>query len=115
MSKGWAYLFVIMSFGGLNFSEKCPGHRTYPYLSASGDTFQGGRFSDVVPDLLTCIHPELTRPDVAIELELPRELPPMRTDRVQLQQVLLNFQLFCPRQAKANGRIGIIGSIIEPP
>jgi len=48
-------------------------------------------FTDVVADVLTCIHHELTRRHVEIELDLSRELPPVLADRVQLQQVLLNL------------------------
>ena len=48
-------------------------------------------FTDVVTDVLTLIHHELTRHHVEIELELTRELPPVLADRVQLQQVLLNL------------------------
>ena len=48
-------------------------------------------FTDVVTDVLTLIHHELTRRQVEIELELSRELPPVQADRVQLQQVLLNL------------------------
>jgi C4-dicarboxylate-specific signal transduction histidine kinase len=48
-------------------------------------------FTDVVADVLTCIHHELTRRHVEIELDLSRELPPVLADRVQLQQVLLKL------------------------
>ena len=48
-------------------------------------------FREVVTDVLTLIHHELTRRHVEIELELSRELPPVQADRVQLQQVLLNL------------------------
>jgi PAS domain S-box-containing protein len=48
-------------------------------------------FADVVTDVLTLIHPELTRRQVETELELGRELPPVLADRVQVQQVLLNL------------------------
>jgi PAS domain S-box-containing protein len=48
-------------------------------------------FKDVVADVLTCIHHELTRRHVEIEFDLSRELPPVLADRVQLQQVLLNL------------------------
>jgi C4-dicarboxylate-specific signal transduction histidine kinase len=48
-------------------------------------------FADVVTDVLTLIHPELTRRQVETELELWRELPPVLADRVQVQQVLLNL------------------------
>ena len=48
-------------------------------------------FTDIVTDVLTLIHHELTRRHVEIELELSRELPPVQADRVQLQQVLLNL------------------------
>jgi C4-dicarboxylate-specific signal transduction histidine kinase len=48
-------------------------------------------FTDVVTDVLTLIHHELTRRQVETELELWRELPPVLADRVQVQQVLLNL------------------------
>ena len=48
-------------------------------------------FRDVVIDVLTLVHHELTRRHVEIELELSRELPPILADRVQVQQVLLNL------------------------
>jgi C4-dicarboxylate-specific signal transduction histidine kinase len=48
-------------------------------------------FTDVVTDVLTLIHHELTRRKVETELELWRELPPVLADRVQVQQVLLNL------------------------
>src|SRR6202035_4919170 len=46
---------------------------------------------DVVTDVLTLIHHELTRRHVAIHPELTKDLPPILGDRVQLQQVLLNL------------------------
>jgi C4-dicarboxylate-specific signal transduction histidine kinase len=48
-------------------------------------------FTDVVTDVLTLIHHELTRRQVETELELWKELPPVLADRVQVQQVLLNL------------------------
>jgi signal transduction histidine kinase len=46
---------------------------------------------DVVTDVVTLIHHELTRRHVAIHTELSKDLPPVLGDRVQLQQVLLNL------------------------
>jgi len=46
---------------------------------------------DVVADVLTLIHHELTRRHVSIQTELPKDLPSILGDRVQLQQVLLNL------------------------
>jgi C4-dicarboxylate-specific signal transduction histidine kinase len=46
---------------------------------------------DVITDALTLIHHELTRRSVAVQSELPKDLPPVLGDRVQLQQVLLNL------------------------
>jgi PAS domain S-box-containing protein len=46
---------------------------------------------DVVTDVLTLIHHELTRRHVAIHRELTKDLPPILGDRIQLQQVLLNL------------------------
>ena len=46
---------------------------------------------DVISDALTLIHHELSRRNVAVHSELPKDLPPVLGDRVQLQQVLLNL------------------------
>ena len=46
---------------------------------------------DVITDALTLIHYELIRRNVAVQSELPKDLPPVLGDRVQLQQVLLNL------------------------
>jgi PAS domain S-box-containing protein len=46
---------------------------------------------DVVADVLTLIHHELTRRHVAVRTEVPKDLPPILGDRIQLQQVLLNL------------------------
>src|ERR1700756_3009858 len=46
---------------------------------------------DVVTDVLTLIHYELTRRHVAIHAEPSKDLPPILADRIQLQQVLLNL------------------------
>jgi PAS domain S-box-containing protein len=46
---------------------------------------------DVVTDVLTLIHHELTRRQVTIHTELSKDLPPVLGDRVPLQQVLLNL------------------------
>jgi PAS domain S-box-containing protein len=46
---------------------------------------------DVVTDVLTLTHHELARRHVAIQSELPKDLPPILGDRIQLQQVLLNL------------------------
>jgi PAS domain S-box-containing protein len=48
-------------------------------------------FADVVTDVLTLIHHDLSRRNVEIELELSGKLSPVLGDRVQLQQVLLNL------------------------
>jgi predicted ATPase/signal transduction histidine kinase len=49
------------------------------------------RVEDVVSDVLTLTHHELSRRQVAIQTELPKDLPSILGDRVQLQQVLLNL------------------------
>jgi len=49
------------------------------------------RVEDVVNDVLTLTHHELTRRHVAIHTELAKDLLPILGDRVQLQQVLLNL------------------------
>jgi len=46
---------------------------------------------DVVSEVLSLIHHELTRRHVTIQCELAKDLPPVLGDRVQLQQVLLNL------------------------
>jgi two-component system, LuxR family, sensor kinase FixL len=46
---------------------------------------------DVVTDVLTLIHDELTKRHAAILTELSKDLPSVLGDRVQLQQVLLNL------------------------
>jgi PAS domain S-box-containing protein len=46
---------------------------------------------EVVTDVLTLIHQELSRRHVAGHTELSKDLPPVLGDRVQLQQVLLNL------------------------
>jgi C4-dicarboxylate-specific signal transduction histidine kinase len=46
---------------------------------------------EVVTDVSTLIHHELTRRHVAIHTELSKDLPAILGDRVQLQQVLLNL------------------------
>jgi PAS domain S-box-containing protein len=49
------------------------------------------RVEDVVSDVLTLTHHELTRRHVAIRTKLSKDLPPILGDRIQLQQVLLNL------------------------
>ena len=49
------------------------------------------RVEDVVSDVLTLTHHELSRRQVAIQTELPKDLPSILGDRIQLQQVLLNL------------------------
>jgi PAS domain S-box-containing protein len=46
---------------------------------------------EVVTEVLSLIHHELTRRHVTIQSELSKDLPPVLGDRVQLQQVLLNL------------------------
>jgi PAS domain S-box-containing protein len=46
---------------------------------------------DVITDALTLVHHELTRRNVSVQFELPKDLPPVLGDRIQLQQVLLNL------------------------
>jgi len=46
---------------------------------------------EVVIEVLSLIHHELTRRHVTIQSELSKDLPPVLGDRVQLQQVLLNL------------------------
>ena len=49
------------------------------------------RLEELVSDVLTLIHHELTRRQVTVQTELPKSLLPILGDRVQLQQVLLNL------------------------
>jgi PAS domain S-box-containing protein len=49
------------------------------------------QLEEVVTDILSLIHHELTRRQITIHTELPKDLPPVLGDRVQLQQVLLNL------------------------
>ena len=49
------------------------------------------RLEELVTDVLTLIHHELTRRQVTVQTELPKSLLPILGDRVQLQQVLLNL------------------------
>jgi C4-dicarboxylate-specific signal transduction histidine kinase len=46
---------------------------------------------DVVSEVLSLIHHELTKRHVIIQCELAKDLPPVLGDRVQLEQVLLNL------------------------
>jgi PAS domain S-box-containing protein len=46
---------------------------------------------ELVIDALSLIHHELTRRQVTIHTELPKDLPAVLGDRIQLQQVLLNL------------------------
>jgi PAS domain S-box-containing protein len=46
---------------------------------------------ELVTEVLSLIRHELTRRHVTIRSELPKDLPPVLGDRVQLQQVLLNL------------------------
>jgi PAS domain S-box-containing protein len=47
--------------------------------------------NDVIRDVVPLIGTELRRHDVSLQLDLAPELPPVVADRVQLQQVLINF------------------------
>jgi PAS domain S-box-containing protein len=49
--------------------------------------------TDTVQDVLALITPEARRRQVAVRTELAPTLPPVRSDRVQLQQVLLNLAM----------------------
>src|SRR5260370_7287235 len=47
--------------------------------------------NEVVEEAVALVRHEALRHDVAMRLELAPGLPPVRGDRIQLQQVLINF------------------------
>jgi two-component system NtrC family sensor kinase len=47
--------------------------------------------NDVVLEVLALVHGELINYRILVESDLPRQLPQVRADRVQLQQVILNL------------------------
>lgn len=49
------------------------------------------RVDDLAEDVVALVRADATTKHVAIELAVPRTLPPVRADRVQLSQVLLNL------------------------
>jgi two-component system sensor kinase FixL len=49
--------------------------------------------NQVIREIAALVHTDAVLRDVAIDLKLAPELPPIRGDRVQLQQVLLNLVL----------------------
>jgi len=49
--------------------------------------------SDVVAEILPLVEPELARRQVALKTVFPEDLSPVRGDRIQLQQVLLNLMI----------------------
>ena len=58
-------------------------------------------FADVARRCFDLHSSRVDQTDLEIEPNLSSELPPVLADRVQLQQVLLNFQFgFCPQQAE---------------
>ena len=48
-------------------------------------------FNPVVEDVLALVQPELRRHHISVRTDLTVDLPPVRGDRVQLQQVVLNL------------------------
>jgi len=49
--------------------------------------------SELIQEVLTMINPEARRRQAAVRIELAPALPPVRGDRVQVQQVLLNLAM----------------------
>jgi signal transduction histidine kinase len=47
--------------------------------------------NDLVVDILAAIHGELKKHRISVESELSQELPRVRADRIQIQQVILNL------------------------
>jgi signal transduction histidine kinase len=49
--------------------------------------------AELVNEVVPLVHPDAMSRKVRLEIEVPRNLPPVRGDRVHLQQVLLNLIL----------------------
>ena len=49
--------------------------------------------ADLVDEVMPLVHPDAVSRRVRLDIEVPRNLPPVRGDRVHLQQVLLNLIL----------------------
>jgi PAS domain S-box-containing protein len=49
--------------------------------------------AELVDDVVPLVHPDAVSRRVRLDIEVPRNLPPVRGDRVHLQQVLLNLIL----------------------
>jgi len=49
--------------------------------------------AELVEDVMPLVHPDAVSRRVRLDIEIPRNLPPVRGDRVHLQQVLLNLIL----------------------
>ena len=49
--------------------------------------------AELVDDVVLLVHPDAVTRKVKLDVEVPRNLPPVRGDRVHLQQVLLNLIL----------------------
>ena len=49
--------------------------------------------ADLVDEVMPLVHPDAVSRKVRLDIEVPRNLPPVRGDRVHLQQVLLNLIL----------------------
>jgi PAS domain S-box-containing protein len=49
------------------------------------------QLAPVIGHVLPLVRPELDRHDIALQMSLARDLPPVLGDRIQLQQVLLNL------------------------
>jgi two-component system sensor kinase FixL len=62
-------------------------------VSPSARLDSGGSIADVVRDVIALVHSDAILHGVRILFELSTELPPVRGDRVQLQQVVLNLLL----------------------
>jgi two-component system sensor kinase FixL len=60
-------------------------------LARSPVARQPDRLAQIVADVLPLVRSELLRHEIALQVSLAAELPPVLADRIQLQQVLINL------------------------